>query len=62
MSDHKLFNCSQEYEVNYVANLYTENKRVKEFLIEQCKNGTIKNFTHTEVYALIKAKLGLLRK
>ncbi len=62
MSDHKLFNCSEEYEVNYVANLYTESKKVEAFLIEQCKNGTIKNFTHAEVYALIKAKLGLLRK
>jgi hypothetical protein len=60
--DHLLFNCSQKHEIDYVAGLYTEHKKVEDFLVEQCKNGVIKNFTHAEVYVLIKLKLGLARR
>jgi hypothetical protein len=56
--DDKLFNCSQEYELNYVASLYVEKEKVKKFLGEKCKSGKIKNFTHKQVYELIKTELG----
>jgi len=53
--DDELFNCSQEHELNYVAKLYGEKEEVvKKFLKEKCESGEIKNFTHKEVYALIK--------
>lgn len=58
-SDHKYFNCSEEHEVNYVANRYKSRKKVYDFLKEKCKDGTIKNFTHQQVYDLIKEELGL---
>ena len=58
--DDKLFNCSQEYEHRYVYNLYEGNEEtVKEFLKEKCVDGTIKNFTHMEVYKLIEKELEL---
>jgi hypothetical protein len=56
--DDKLFNCSQEWELNYVAGLYIEKQIVLEFLKDNCKKGTIKDFTHMEVYKLIERKLG----
>ena len=60
--DHLLFNCSQKHEINYVAGLYSESKKVEDFLVEQCKNGVIKNSKHADVYDLIQSKLGLVRK
>lgn len=62
-SDWDYFNCSEKYEIEYVSNLYPGNeKKVKDFLIKNCNNGTIKNFTHSQVYDLIEKKLGLKRK
>ncbi|MEE4788622.1 hypothetical protein V2K52_13990 [Pseudomonas alliivorans] len=56
--DDKMFNCSQDHEREYVANLYDKNaENVKNFLITNCKNGAIKNSTHKAVYELIKSKL-----
>jgi len=57
--DDKLFNCSQEHELNYVASLYGINKqKVLDFLKKSCKDGKINNFTHKEVYKLIQDELG----
>ncbi len=58
--DDKLFNCSQEHELNYVADLYGPNRKnsVLTFLTTGCNNNTIKNSTHMEVYKLIKSNLG----
>lgn len=53
--DDNLFNCSQSWEVNLVANHYGTNKeKVADFLRKSCANNTIKNSTHMEVYQLIK--------
>jgi hypothetical protein len=56
--DDLLFNCSQDHELNYVSGLYAEKTKVKQFLIDNCKNGVIKNYTHKQVYELIQKKLG----
>jgi len=55
--DDQLFNCQQEYEIDYVANLYTNSDKVKAFLKAGCKKGDIKNLTHEEVYKLIEKEL-----
>ncbi len=62
-SDHDLFNCSEEHEINYVASLYKDklNKTVKEFLIEKCKSNDIYHSTHAQVYSLLEAN-GFQRK
>jgi hypothetical protein len=62
-SDHKLFNCSEEYEIDYVAGLYKDkpNKTVKEFLKEKCKSNDIYHSTHAQVYSLLEAN-GFQRK
>lgn len=58
--DDELFNCSQEFEHRYVYNLYPGNKeKVRVFLKRKCDDRTIKNFTHMQVYQLIKKKLDL---
>lgn len=56
--DDKYFNCSQQHEIDYVAGLYKEKEKVRNFLITKCKDGTIKNNTHKEVYQLIEKELG----
>ena len=56
--DDKYFNCKQEHEDNYVANLYDESNEVSTFLTEKCKDNTINYSTHMEVYELIEEKLG----
>lgn len=56
--DDKFFNCSEEHEINYVAGLYAERAKVKEFLIANCKTGKIKYSTNLQVYELIKKELG----
>lgn len=58
--DDKLFNCSQEHERDYVADLYgsTRKNSVLTFLITGCNNNTIFHSTHMEVYKLIKSNLG----
>lgn len=58
--DDKLFNCSQSYEIEYVANLYPGNeKRVDGYLRQLCTADVIKNFTHTQVYEIIEERLKL---
>ncbi|PKN52834.1 MAG: hypothetical protein CVU55_06335 [Deltaproteobacteria bacterium HGW-Deltaproteobacteria-13] len=56
--DDKYFNCSQAYELNYVASLYSEEQKVLDFLKKKCADGTIKYFKHIQVYELIKKELG----
>jgi hypothetical protein len=56
--DDMYFNCSQDYELNYVASLYTEKQKVLDFLKRKCADGTIKYSKHMEVYELIKKELG----
>jgi len=56
--DDKYFNCSQEHEINYVASLYTNTERVKQFLKDKCRQGVIKYSTHMQVYKLIQDELG----
>ncbi|TGN02869.1 hypothetical protein [Leptospira dzoumogneensis] len=59
-SDHELFNCGQEHEINYVAGRYPNDKtKVKEFLITSCQSKKIHHSTHAQVYELIKKELGL---
>ncbi len=56
--DDKIFNCSEEYELNYVSGLYENKKAVYDFLVIACRIISIKNSTHLQVYKLIKAKFG----
>ncbi len=56
--DSKFFNCSQDHERKYLAGRYSDHKKVEEFLIAKCKDGTIKYSTHQEVYELIEKELG----
>lgn len=62
-SDHEYFNCSEEYEVNYVAGLYQDKLTitVKQFLKNKCQTKEISNSTHKEVYALLERN-GFVRK
>lgn len=58
--DDELFNCSQQHEEDYVANLYPGHEdEVRELLQKLCLSGEIKNSSHMQVYQLIKSKLGL---
>jgi len=58
--DDKLFNCSQQSEHDYVAGLYSTERRpnVRALLTSGCANNTIYHSTHFQVYTLIKQKLG----
>ena len=56
--DDKYLNCSQEYELNYVAGLYTDKQKVYDFLKKKCSEGKIKYSTHKRVYELIRRELG----
>jgi hypothetical protein len=57
--DDKHFNCTQTHEADYIASLYPHAKdEVKTFLASACKDNTLRNSTHKEVYDLIKQKLG----
>jgi len=62
-SDWELFNCSEQHEHDYVVSLYevADRPKVRQFLKDKCADGTIKNSTHSQVYDLIKSKLGLTR-
>lgn len=58
--DDLMFNCSQDWELDYVACLYGKDApTVKDFLQRNCQKGNIKNRTHREVYGLVKEYLGL---
>lgn len=58
--DGRTFNCSQDHEHDYVAGLYSIDRRpnVRTLLKSGCANNTIYNSTHLQVYTLIKNKLG----
>lgn len=56
--DDEYFNCSQSHEFDYVASLYSNSSKVKEFLKEKCRSGAINYSTHYEVYKLIEKELG----
>ena len=56
--DDEFFNCSQEHEFDYVANLYSDSDEVKSFLKEKCVSNEIKYSKNKEVYALIEQELG----
>ena len=61
--DDELFNCSQEHEITYVSQRYGANEaKVKAFLDEKCTSGAINNFTHDQLYDLIKKEMGFARK
>jgi uncharacterized protein (DUF2236 family) len=57
--DDKHFNCTQAHEADYVASLYPHaREEVKTFLSSACKDKSLHNSTHKDVYELIKRKLG----
>lgn len=62
-SDHDLFNCSENHEINYVASLYEDKdtQTIREFLKEKCESNDIYHSTHEEVYNLLEAN-GFQRK
>ncbi len=55
-SDWKYFNCSEDYEINYVSGLYEKTKEVKEFIKKKCEDGTINDWTHKELYDFLDEK------
>ena len=55
-SDHALFNCSQDHEINYVASLYLEYQKVREYLKEKCADGTISHWTHKKLYEHLESQ------
>ena len=58
--DDKMFNCGQQYEHDYVAGLYSIDRRpsVRTFLANGCRHNTIYHSSHYKVYELIKQNLG----
>lgn len=60
-SDWELFNCSEDYEVEYVSNQYKESAKVKKFLNDKCASNVINNSTHAEVYKLLE-NAGFIKK
>jgi len=59
--DDLLYNCSQDYEEDYIVEIYdTDNQDdVRNLLQEACKDGRIYYSKHMEVYELIQEELGL---
>jgi hypothetical protein len=55
--DDRFFSCSNEHEINYVAGLYSDSMKVREFLRNGCNKGEIKYLTHAELYKLINREL-----
>jgi len=55
--DQKMFNCSQEHELNYVAELYANRQEVYDFLKRACASNMIFQATHQDVYEMIKRHL-----
>ena len=53
--DWELFNCSEQYEIDYVKNQYTNPEDVEKWIRKECKTGEkIKNSTHEELYIMLK--------
>lgn len=59
--DDDRFNCSEKHEFDYVCSLYDCEYKItiETFLEESCKDNSIKNSTHIDIYKLIEHKLGL---
>ncbi len=57
-SDWEFFNCSEPHEHDYVVGLYpkAEKEEVRNLLKKWCKDGTINNTKHTEIYELLEKK------
>lgn len=53
-NDQKYFNCSEEHELDYVAEQYADTAAVKKWIKEKCADKTIHYSTHDRVYALLK--------
>ncbi len=54
--DWELFNCSEQYEINYVKKLYTKPDAVETWIVKECKtDGKINNTTHAQLYAMLEA-------
>ncbi len=47
------FNCDEDYELDYVAGLFEETKKVKKWLEENCENNTINNTKHMDLYQML---------
>ncbi len=56
--DDKFFNCSQDHEIEYVANLYQDKETVKKLINLDCTLGNIKYMTHIDLYKKIEKELG----
>jgi hypothetical protein len=57
--DDDLFISHDEWELKYVADLYSRKKEVYNFLKEKSKKGNLRNLTHLLVYELIEKELSL---
>jgi len=52
--DWEQFNCSEQHEIDYVKNQYTD-PNVENWISTECKSGgKIKNTSHEELYAMLK--------
>jgi len=53
--DWELFNCSEQHEIDYVKNQYTDQDGVETWINKECKSGgKIKNTTHKALYTMLK--------
>jgi hypothetical protein len=59
--ENEYFNCSEDYENEYVSSLYVKKEKVSETLTTWCENGTIKNTKHSELYVMLE-KAGYTKK
>lgn len=53
-TDQKYFNCSEDYELDYIAGQYADTTAVKQWLKEKCADKTIRYSTHDQLYTLLK--------
>lgn len=62
--DDKLFNCSQQHEIDYVTSLYPKEYRkdIKEFIELNCALGVFDNSTHKYVYNSIEERFGITQE
>lgn len=54
--DDLYFNCSEPHEVDFVVKQYMEPDKVREYIKQKCKDGTIKRSTHQQVYDLLASQ------
>lgn len=53
-SDWDLFNCSEDWEIQYVSDLYKNPDGVRDFIEKKCEAGIISNWTHKKLYDYLK--------